>query len=119
MSMRLGRIEGVGIRGWGYVFAIAIGFGPLTAPEARAQAPSAPDAVTLDGLLRMSPAELDMVYRQGTARAIPEGRIRGTALLQPGTRRTRALSRVRGCSGRGRCSSPARPLPSTASSGCG
>jgi hypothetical protein len=41
----------------------------------------------------MSSAELESVYRQGTATAIAEGRIRGTVLLQPGTRRTRALSR--------------------------
>jgi len=91
MSIRLGRINGVGVGGC--VFAIAIACGLLTALEARAQAPTGPGAVTLDGLLRMSPAELEMVYRQGTATAIPEGRIRGTALLQPGTRRTRTLSR--------------------------
>ncbi len=91
MSMRLGRINGVGVGCC--VFAIAIGWGLLTAPEVRAQAPSGPGAVTLDGLLRMSPAELDMAYRQGMATAIPPGRIRGTALLQPGTRRTRTLSR--------------------------
>jgi len=93
MFMQLGSIEGVGVKGWGCVLAIAIGFGSLMAPEARAQAPPPPSEVTLAGLLRMSPAELEMAYRQGAAMAIPEGRIRGTALLQPGTRRTRALSR--------------------------
>jgi hypothetical protein len=41
----------------------------------------------------MSPTELDMVYRQGVSDYLPEGRIRGTALLAPGTRRERALSR--------------------------
>ncbi len=44
-------------------------------------------------LLQMSPAELEAIYRQGTAVAIPEGRIRGTAILSPGTRRARVLSR--------------------------
>jgi hypothetical protein len=70
-----------------------VAFGPLWDRESRAQAPAAGAPITLDGLLRMSPAEIEMVYRQGTATTIPEGRIRGTALLRPGTRRTRALSR--------------------------
>lgn len=93
MSMRPGRIECVGITRWSCVSAIVIACGVLTAHEARAQASSDPDAVTLDGLLRMSPAELDMTYCHGTSMTIPEGRIRGTALLAPGTRRARALSR--------------------------
>ena len=41
----------------------------------------------------MSPTELEALYRQGAAVAIPPGPIRGTAILAPGTRRTRALSR--------------------------
>jgi len=41
----------------------------------------------------MTPAQLESVYRQGIATAIPEGRIRGTALLAPGTRRARMMSR--------------------------
>jgi hypothetical protein len=63
----------------------------MAAVEARGQMPAA--AVSLDQLLRMSPAELEMLYRQGTAAAIPAGRIRGTALLAPGTWRTRPLAR--------------------------
>ena len=50
-------------------------------------------AITLDQLLGMAPAEIENVYRQGIAAAIPAGRVRGTALLAPGTRRARALSR--------------------------
>jgi hypothetical protein len=50
-------------------------------------------APSLDQLLRMSSGELELLYRQGTVVAIPEGPIRGTAILSPGTRRTRPLSR--------------------------
>jgi hypothetical protein len=41
----------------------------------------------------MSPPELEAAYRQGTASAIPPGRVRGTALLAPGTWRARTLAR--------------------------
>ena len=82
--------------------------------EARGQTPA---AVTLDQLLRMSPAQIESVYRQGIAVAIPEGRVEGRP---SGTGDGRArLSRERGFSGKGRCSSPAGPPPSTASSACG
>jgi len=93
MPVRLGRaIEGAFVKGMGIVVAIAICLGPK-APSARGQSPAAPAGVTLDQLLGMSTAELDAVYRQGASVAIPEGRIRGTAILSPGSRRTRALSR--------------------------
>jgi hypothetical protein len=72
---------------------LATGFWLATRP-ARGQAPApTQNVISLDLLLRMSPAELESVYRRGTVAAIPEGRIRGTAILSPGTRRTRALSR--------------------------
>ncbi len=73
------------------VVAVASWCGSGLIVEARAQSPSG--AISLDQLLRMSPAELESLYRQGTVVAIPAGPIRGTALLSPGTRRTRALSR--------------------------
>jgi hypothetical protein len=41
----------------------------------------------------MGSAELDMLYRQGTVTAVPVERVRGTAILAPGSRRTRVLSR--------------------------
>jgi len=59
--------------------------------EARGQTPAAP--IALDQLLRMGPSELETLYRQGTAAGIPPGRVRGTALLAPGTRRNRLLAR--------------------------
>ena len=93
MPLRLGRaLEGAFVKGIGIVAAIVICFGP-NAPLAHGQSPAASAGVTLDHLLAMSTAELDTVYRQGVSVAIPEGRIRGTAILSPGTRRTRALSR--------------------------
>jgi len=90
MVARLGqKLGGVAVRGLGYLLAILCG--SMGAGEARGQSSAA--AVTLDQLLRMGPGELEAVYRQGTAAAIPPGRARGTALLAPGTRRTRLLAR--------------------------
>jgi hypothetical protein len=77
------------IRDLGFVLTILCG--AMTGLETRGQ--EASPAITLDELLRMAPAELESVYRQGITVAIPEGRIRGTALLAPGTRRERVLSR--------------------------
>jgi hypothetical protein len=91
MSIRLRRATRcLYVRGLGCALALAIGMGPSAA---RGQTIPAQVAVTLDQLLQVSPAGLDAIYRQGMATAIPEGRIRGTAILSPGTRRTRALSR--------------------------
>ena len=92
MATRLGRIvRGVTVHRFGCALALAIWCGPLLVREAHGQTPST--ATSLDPLLRMSPAELELLYRQGTVVAIPEGPIRGTAILSPGTRRTRPLSR--------------------------
>jgi hypothetical protein len=49
--------------------------------------------ITVDQLLRMSSAEIEQVYRQGSVAAIPSGSVRGTAILSPGTRRTRLLAK--------------------------
>jgi hypothetical protein len=83
----------VSVRGLGAALALAIVIGSPSAREVHGQTVPPTPAVTLDQLLQMSAAELDAIYRQGTANAIPEGRIRGTAILSPGTRRTRTLSR--------------------------
>jgi hypothetical protein len=88
MVLRPSRTCGLG-------FVLALACGSLGASEAWAQdpAPVSPSGVTLDSLMQMSPAEIETIYRQGTAAAIPPGRVRGTALLAPGTRRARTLSR--------------------------
>ena len=90
MAMRLGRtLGGAAVRQLG--FFLAIWGGSLAGLEARGQSPAPP--ISLDQLLRMGPAELETLYRQGTAVAVPPGRVRGTALLAPGTRRNRLLAR--------------------------
>jgi hypothetical protein len=92
MVVRLGRTIGrVAVRGLG--FALALACGSMAAGEARGQGPAPASGVTLDGLMRMSPAELNSLYSQGVAVAIPPGRVRGTALLAPGTWRARPMSR--------------------------
>jgi hypothetical protein len=93
MPLRLGRsLKGAFVKATGVVVAIVIYLSSMV-PLASGQSPGAPAGLNLEQLLAMSTAELDTVYRQGTSVAIPEGRIRGTAILSPGTRRTRALSR--------------------------
>jgi hypothetical protein len=94
MSIRLRRIiKGAWVHGLGYGLALAISIAPPTAHEARGQTAAAPAAITLDQLLQLSPGQIEAIYRQGSAAPIPEGRIKGTAILSPGTRRTRILSR--------------------------
>ncbi len=41
----------------------------------------------------MTGPELEALYRQGSATAIPAGRVRGTAILAPGTRRNVTMAR--------------------------
>lgn len=79
----------------GLALAIGIASGVCTDPagSGRTAGAQTPVAVTLDQLQLMGPAELEAVYQQGIAAAIPPGRVRGTALLAPGTRRSRLLSR--------------------------
>jgi hypothetical protein len=72
-------------------FVLAVAFAWLYGLDARGQSTQAP--LTVEQLLGMSPAQIEEVYRQGTAVAIPPGRVRGTALLAPGTRRARMVSR--------------------------
>jgi hypothetical protein len=43
------------------------------------------EGLTLKQLIKMCPAELEELYAQGCLAPIPPGKIRGQALLQPGT----------------------------------
>jgi hypothetical protein len=94
MMMRLGRKIGRdALRRLGVLMALACGSMGTNQALGQEPAPAPPSTVTLDALLQMSPSEIETIYRQGTAAAIPPGRVRGTALLAPGTRRARTLSR--------------------------
>jgi hypothetical protein len=73
------------------IFSLLFMSGLLHPYAAKAQAPE--PALTVDQLLAMTPAQIESIYRQGMAVAIPPGRVRGTALLAPGTRRARLVSR--------------------------
>ncbi|QEH36185.1 hypothetical protein OJF2_47450 [Aquisphaera giovannonii] len=55
---------------------------------ARAQAM----ALSASRLLEMSGPDLDALYRQGRSVGLPAGRVRGTAILAPGTRRNEAMA---------------------------
>ena len=76
---------------------------PVSAPAQTAQAtgqgiasPQSPTAggssaacgasLTMKQLIRMSPCELEQLYAQGIMAPIPAGKIRGQALLNPGTK---------------------------------
>src|SRR5262249_38451594 len=89
MAMRLGRKIGAkAVRGMGVVLAFV--WGLMAASEAHGQAPAGGGRAR--GLPRVGPGGPAALYRQGTPAAIPSGRVRGTALLAPGTWRTRPLA---------------------------
>lgn len=67
-------------------FILQAGLCPGTPAMAQAQ------TLTAERLVRMTGPELDALYRQGAAVGIPPGRVRGTALLAPGTRRNGAMA---------------------------
>src|SRR5208337_4336957 len=67
-----------------WLAGLCMGVDPCT--PAGAQTP----AVSVDQLLGMSGPELNALYRQGSVAGIPPGRVRGTAILAPGTRRNEA-----------------------------
>lgn len=87
MGIEPGRFGGC-IRILRWVFLVVLGMEAGSALTARADA----EGLTADRLLRMSGPELNAVYAQGMAVGIPPGRVRGTALLAPGTRRNRLLA---------------------------
>ena len=48
---------------------------------------------TADQLIGLNLAQLQDIYRQGTVAGLPAGKVRGTALVSPGSSRARLLSR--------------------------
>jgi hypothetical protein len=51
-------------------------------------------AVSACEVLRMCPEELAALYQSGSAATLPDGRLRGTAIVRPGTTAGPATSRV-------------------------
>jgi hypothetical protein len=49
---------------------------------------------SIDQLVRLSGPELDALYRGGAAAPVPSGKVRGRAILYPGTRLARPASGV-------------------------
>ncbi len=78
------------------LMAIAAALG--VADEARGQGP----AMSLDALTRMTPAQLDALYGNAIAGPVPTGRVKGRALLRPGTRLGPAISRGAGVAWQGK-----------------
>jgi hypothetical protein len=61
---------------------------------ATARAQLAAEPLSVASLRQMDEAQLQAVYRQGTVAGLPPGRMRGTPLPAPGTRRNAAMSTV-------------------------
>jgi hypothetical protein len=53
--------------------------------DGRAQAPAAASVVTAERLVRMSPVELDQLYRAATPGVLPHGKVRGIPIVAPGS----------------------------------
>jgi hypothetical protein len=62
--------------------------GIAVCPSATGQTP----AVGVAQLLQVSGVELEALYRQGIVAGMPPGRVRGTAMLAPGTRRNEVMA---------------------------
>ena len=84
--------------GWGVVTGAVIAASQVTGGPgwAQAQAPAVPPApaVTNDGLVRMSPAELEQLYRLARPGRPPRGRVRGIPMVAPGKSYAAAASRA-------------------------
>ena len=65
--------------------------------------------LTASRLLQLSGPELDAIYRQGQAVGVPPGRIRGTAILAPGTRRNELMARGTRLVWQGKIFNPGEP----------
>ena len=51
-----------------------------------------PTSLTADRLVRMSPSELDLLYRNAAPGPLPRGRVRGRVLIDPGANYAPAVS---------------------------
>lgn len=69
-------------RSWGFSGFCAL---ILVAPNVHAQEPG-PVISTLDDLTRLTPGQLEALYSYAPTGTIPTGRVKGRALLRPGTK---------------------------------
>ena len=88
LSMTRRRPHGIG---WLAASLAFISGGPLTTGVA---SPSPPEAWSFDALARLTPLELEALYRTLPAAPILVGRVRGRVLLRPGTRLGPAISKA-------------------------
>jgi hypothetical protein len=98
---RVGGIAWGTLTGSVLAMTTAMAQGPTSGGQWSASGPQAggvpllgPHVHSAEGLLRLSPPELDWLYQHAAAGAIPEGKARGQALLAPGTRWARPISRA-------------------------
>jgi hypothetical protein len=54
----------------------------------------APGITAIEQLVQLSPQELDAIYRQAGVGAIPDGKVRGRAIVKPGTKLAVPLSKA-------------------------
>lgn len=85
------RTPGSASRLLGFVAAASLTIALLGGPSP-VLAQTGPQLITAQSLLKLSGPELDDLYRQGAAVGIPPGRVRGTAILAPGTRRNEMMA---------------------------
>lgn len=78
-----------GMVGLGFVMTAWLG-----ADRSAAQSPATGATDPIQQLLRMSPEQLDALYRQASAGSIPTGKARGSVLFKPGTAMAAPITRA-------------------------
>jgi hypothetical protein len=105
MTPRTGwRVGGIGwgTLTWGVLAMTAAGAqeptsggqGSASGPQAGGVPLRGPHVHSAEQLLRLSPPELDWLYQHAAVGAVPEGKARGQAILAPGTRWARPISKA-------------------------
>lgn len=80
----------------------------VAAVPAEGGGPTPSVAPTLRDLVRMTPGQLDALFAAGVAGPIPSGRLRGRALVRPGSRLAPLISGAAGAVWQGKVFDPAR-----------
>lgn len=83
---------------------------PTPAPQQQGPSPTRLGPIhSVDQLLQLGPAELDSLYQQCPVAPLPAGKVRGRALLFPGTRLARPASKAARAVWQGKVFDPAKP----------